>query len=176
MSQKSQFQIFFLEWFTPYTQVDNEKDDKIEKDEDIEKAEDIEKDETEKDQVPNSEEPEVTNNAYENAPNNSPTKMWVFPKSWIVAAPSCVLGAATKCMILVDVLEVFTKFMHQVHATSCCTKNTTWCSRSMLFKIKFLIRNQMDLILNQLTLAQKTNSELLSKITAMEKNQVRFKF
>ena len=34
----------------------------------------------------------------------------------------------------------------------------------------------MDLILNQLTLAQKTNSELLSKITAMEKNQVRFKF
>ena len=75
MSQKSQFQIFFLEWFTPYTQVDNEKDDKIEKDEDIEKAEDIEKDETEKDQVPNSEEPEVTNNAYENAPNNSPTKM-----------------------------------------------------------------------------------------------------
>ena len=65
---------FFLEWLTPYTQADDGKGEEIEKNaKEIDEDEDIETD-----QVSNSDEPQVTNNAYENAPNNAQATTWVY--------------------------------------------------------------------------------------------------
>ena len=58
-----------MEWFTPYTQADDGKGEEIEKNaKEIDEDEDIETD-----QVSNSDEPQVTNNANEIAPNNAQT-------------------------------------------------------------------------------------------------------